>query len=313
MKNKLKEIWGFIKELVSEFSDDRATKLSAALSYYTIFSLPPLLLIIISLSAVFFGEDAVKGQLFSQINGLVGNEAARQIQDSMASVKVSGNGLFGTIIGLVVLLIGASGIFVEIQDSINFIWNLKAKPKKGFIMLIMNRLMSFSMIGVMGFLLLVSLIANSVMDVLSGKLENILSGFMVKIFYVINLALIFSIISLLFLLIFRTLPDGKVSGKASIIGAAFTAILFMVGKFAIGAYLGSSAVASGYGAGGAVILLLLWIYYSASILYLGAIFTKLYAQKYGKDIIPKPYAVRIEKSENEVEPEKTTEDLKREK
>lgn len=310
MKKKFREILDFVKEAFGEFSDLRTMKLSAALSYYTIFSLPPLLIVIISLSGIFFGEEAVKGQIFGQINSLVGNQAAAQIQDTLKSVHISGGNLLATVVGIVILILGASGVFVEIQDSLNYIWGLKAKPKKGLRMLITNRLMSFSMIGVLGFLLMVSLIMSSLMDVLSDKLKTLFSANLVFVFYVINLALVFIINSVLFSLIFRTLPDGKVSGKVANIGAMATSLLFMVGKFAIGAYLGSSALASNYGAGGSIILILAWVYYSATILYFGAIFTKLYSQKYGHDIIPKPYAVLIKKKEEEVEPEKTTADIR---
>lgn len=304
MKKKVKEILDFAREGFNVFIDDRALKLSAALSYYTIFSLPPLLLLIISLSGIFFGEDAIRGEIFNQINGLVGDEAARQIQDSLKSIKLSGNNIFTTLLGMLILLIGASGIFVEIQDSINFIWGLKAKPKRGLKMFLTSRLMSFSMIGVLGFLLMVSLISTSLMDVFSQKLRTIFPSLLVDLFYVVNLALIFIINSALFLLIFRTLPDGKVSGKITLIGAMVTAFLFMTGKFAIGTYLGSSAMSTKYGAGGSVILILAWVYYTAIILYSGAIFTMVYSRRYGKDIIPKSYAVHIARTEEETGPAK---------
>lgn len=299
MKKKFKEVLDFAKEGFNVFIDDRALKLSAALSYYTIFSLPPLLLLIISLSGIFFGEEAIRGEIFNQINGLVGNEAARQIEDSLKSIKLSGNNFFATLLGFLILLIGASGIFVEIQDSINFIWGLKAKPKRGFKMFITSRLMSFSMIGVLGFLLLVSLISNSLMDVFSMRLRTIFPSLVVDFFYLVNLALIFIINTALFMLIFRTLPDGKVSGKITLIGAMVTAFLFLMGKFVIGRYLGSSAMSTKYGAGGSIILILAWVYYTAIILYIGAIFTMLYSRRYGKDIIPKSYAVHITRTEEE--------------
>jgi len=280
---------------------DNALKLSAALSYYTIFSLPPLLIIIISLCGFFFGADAVRGELFGQINGLVGNEAALQIQETIKNVSLSKSSVFATTLGLVVILIGASGVFAEIQDSINFIWGIKAKPKRGFKKFIKNRLMSFSMIGSVGFLLLVGLIANSLMDILNKGLAAHFQRDTVYSFYIMNLLVVFVITTLLFTVIFKTLPDGKVVLRDCIVGASFTAVLFMVGKFAIGAYLGSSAIASVYGAAGSVILILVWVYYSAIILYFGAEFTKMYALTHGQKIVPNAYSVQIIKEKIEIE------------
>lgn len=296
-----KKIWYLLKETFSGFIDDNGMKLAAALSYYTIFALPPLLIIIISLSGFFFGAEAVRGEIFGQINGLVGNAAALQIQDIIKNVKLSHSNTFATIFGVIVLLIGASGVFAEIQESINFIWGLKAKPKRGFVKFMKNRLMSFSMIGSVGFLLLVSLIVNSVMDVLNNRLAVYFPKDSVYLFYVSNLLIVFVIITLLFTVIFRTLPDGKVVLRDCLTGAAFTSFLFMIGKFAIGAYLGQSSIASWYGAAGSVILILVWVYYSAIILYFGAEFTKVYAETHGGKIIPNEYAVQIIKHKIEID------------
>jgi membrane protein len=301
LKIRAKKIGYLLKDTFNEFVSDDGMKLSAALSYYTIFALPPLLIIIINLSGFFFGAEAVKGELFGQINGLVGNSAAMQIQEIIKNVKLSHTSVFATTFSLIILLIGASGVFVEIQDSINFIWGLKAKPKRGLIKFIKNRLMSFSMIGSVGFLMLVGLIINSVMDVFYNRLDEFFPKDSVYLVYVINLLVVFGIITLLFTMIFKTLPDGKVALKDCLIGAAFTALLFMIGKFAIGAYLGKSAIASWYGAAGSVILILVWVYYSAIILYFGAEFTKMYATTHGQKIIPNEYSVQIIKPKIEID------------
>ena len=300
-KSVTKKVVYLLKETLSEFIDDNAMKLSAALSYYTIFSLPPLLIIIIGLSSVFFGTEAVRGELFGQIKGLVGSDAALQIQEMIRNVKLSHSNVFTTVIGVIVLLIGASGVFAEIQDSINFIWGIKAKPKRGLIKFIKNRLMSFSMIGSVGFLLMVGLIVNSVMDVMYRRLAVHFPKDTIYLFYVANILVVFLSITLLFTVIFKTLPDGKVVLRDCLIGASFTALLFMIGKFAIGAYLGSSAIASVYGAAGSVILILVWVYYSAMILYFGAEFTKVYAYTHGQKIIPNEYSVQILKGKIELE------------
>jgi membrane protein len=283
------------KETFKAFISDNALKLSAALSYYTIFSLPPLLIIIISLSGIFFGADAVRGEIFGQINRLVGNDAALQIQETIKNVKLSSNNVFVTTIGVVALLIGASGVFSEIQDSINYIWGIQAKPKRGLLKFLYNRLMSFSMIGSVGFLLLVGLIINSVIDILNKQLTIIFPRYTVYLFYAANTFLVFIIITLLFCIIFKTLPDGKIAIRDCITGASFTAFLFMIGKFVISAYLGNYNIASVYGAASSVIIILAWIYYSAIILYFGAEFTKVYANIHGQKIIPNTYSVQIKK------------------
>lgn len=304
-----KKFWYLLKETFNEFFEDSGMKLSAALSYYTIFSLPPLIIIITSVCGVFFGPEAIRGEIFGQINGLVGNDAAMQIQETIKNVSLSKSNTFATVIGLITLLIGASGVFVEIQDSINFIWGLKAKPKRGFIKFIKNRLMSFSMIGSVGFLLMVGLIVNALMELLNERLLKFFPHFTVYVFYILNIAIVFAIITLLFCLIFKTLPDGVVAWKDALIGAGFTAFLFMIGKFAIGAYLGTSKIATVFGAAGSIILILVWVYYSAIILYFGAEFTKMYALTHGQKIIPKDYAVYIKKHLPEIEPKITEADL----
>ena len=301
MKKTLGKIGFLLKETFREFLADNAMKLSASLSYYTIFSLPPLLIIVISLCGFFFGAEAVKGEIFGQINGLVGNDAAMQIQETIKNVRLSNSNSYATFIGVTVLIIGASGVFSEIQNSINYIWGIRAKPKRGLIKFFKNRLMSFSMIGSVGFLLLVGLVINSLMDFLNKRLELLFPIDTIYFLYVINIFIVFFIIALLFTVIFKTLPDGKVALRDCILGSSFTALLFMIGKFAIGAYLGSSAIASVYGAAGSVILILVWVYYSAIILYFGAEFTKVFANTHGKKIIPNEYSISVLKEQIEIE------------
>ena len=298
MKKTANKISYLLKETFKGFINDNALKLSAALSYYTIFSLPPLLLIIISMSGIFFGADAVKGEIFGQINELVGNGAALQIQETIKNVTLSNSNMFVTILGIIILLIGASGVFAEIQDSINYIWGIEAKPNRGLIKYIYNRLMSFSMIGSVGFLLLVGLIINSLIDILNKRLALIFPLDTFFLFYFINILIVFIIITLLFSIIFKTLPDGKIALRDCLIGASFTAFLFMIGKFAIGFYLGSYNIGSIYGAAGSIILILVWVYYSAIILYFGAEFTKVYALTHGQKIIPNEYSIQIRKENN---------------
>lgn len=293
----LKKFFHIIKATASAFSQDNCVKLSASLSYYTIFAIGPLLVIIISLSAIFYGKEAVQGSLYGQIRGLIGSEAALQVQDIIKKSQHANKSFIGTVIGSVILVIGATGIFTEIQDSINYIWSLKAKPKRGIIKYLINRLLSFSLIVSLGFLLLVSLIINALMDILSDRLTLYFPHTTVYIFYVLNLIVIFVIISVLFAIIFKVLPDGKIKWKDAFIGAAFTAILFIIGKTAIGFYLGRSSLGATYGTAASVIIILTWVYYTAIILYFGAEFTKVYALEYGGGIVPDQTAVFIIKRE----------------
>ena len=295
IKNTAKKIGFLLKETFNGFIDDNGLKLSAALSYYTIFSLPPLLIIIISLSGIFFSANAVRGEIFGQINGLVGNDAALQIQEIVKNVTLSNTSVFATAVGIIILFIVASGVFAEIQDSINFIWGIKAKPRRGLLKFMFNRLMSFSMIGSLGFLLLVGLVINSIIDILNKRLASLYPQDAILLFYIINMLIVFIIITLLFIIIFKTLPDGKIAFLDCIFGAAFTAFLFMIGKFAISFYLGKINIASIYGTAGSIILILVWVYYSAIILYFGAEFTNVYANTHGEKIIPNAYSVQIKK------------------
>jgi membrane protein len=293
IRERVKQIAQLFQQTFRSFLDDDGLRLSASLSYYTIFSIPPLLIIIISLCGFFFGPDAVRGTLFSQINGLVGNDAAIQIQEAIKHAKLSGTTMFATVIGLLVLIIGASGVFTEIQSSLNHIWGIRTKPRRGIIKLLKNRLMSFTMIGSVGILLLLALITNALMDLLYARITLRFPVQTIYVFYVFNLVIVFVVIMSLFTLIFKILPDGTVRWKDCMIGASFTALLFMLGKFVIGAYLSSSAISTVYGATGSVILILVWIYYSAIILYFGAEFMKVYANTHGSKIIPNDYSFQM--------------------
>jgi membrane protein len=307
------KFWKILKKTGMEFVSGNDLKYSASLSYYTIFSLPPLLIIIISLCGFFFGPQAARGEIYGQIAHLVGKDAALQIQEMIKNVALSGNNTFATTIGIITLIFGASGVFGEIQDSINLIWGIKAKPNRGLMKIICNRIISFSMIAAMGFLMLVSLLLNALMDGLNNKLQHYFLSESIVLLYIVNILLLFIFITLLFSIIFKTLPDGNVAWKDALIGATFTALLFMLGKSGIGFYLGNSTVATTYGAAGSLIVILLWVYYSALILYFGAEFTKVYAYTYGSKIIPNSYAVYVENKEIEKEELLQTEEPKAKK
>lgn len=281
-----KKLWKVIKLSFRDFSHDKITKKSAALAYYTLFSLPGMLIVIITLLDTVYGKEAIQGTIQSKISEMVGPMAALQIQDLIRNAAVSGDTSIAAIIGVITLLFGATKMFGEIQESINQIWNLRAKPKKGWLKLILNRLISFSMVITLGFLLLVSLVLSSLVLLLSNYLASYLPEVTVILVYIINLILSFVITAFLFAIIFKVLPDAKIRWRDVTVGAVATTVLFMIGKFAIGYYLGKSNVGSTYGAAGSIIVILVWIYYSAIILYFGAAFTKEYAQHFGLHIYP---------------------------
>jgi membrane protein len=284
----------------SAFSQDRAMKYSASLAYSTIFALSPLLVLIISLASIFYGKDAIQGKLFSEINQLVGSDAANQIQILIEKSALSGGSTLSLIISIVVLMVGATAIFTEIQDTLNIIWRVRPKPKKGFQKLLINRVLSFSMIISLGFLLVVSLVVNGIVAALSQRLSNIFPEITVLLVQAFNIFLTFSIITTLFAIIFKFLPDVKISWKDVRVGAIATALLFMLGRVLIGFYLQMAGTGSTFGAAGSLVVILTWVYYTAAILYFGAEFTQVYAEKFGGSIQPAEYAVHVIQTEEEV-------------
>ena len=300
-KQSFKNAWAILKETISGFSNDKGLKLSASLSYYTVFSMAPLLLLIISLAGAFFGREASEGRIFSEINGLIGNEAAAQVQQIIKNLELSGKTTTSVVIGAITLVIGATTVFGEIQDSINIIWKVKAKPKKGWLKLIKDRLLSGSVIVGLGFLLIVSLIVNGVLMTLNDYLMSRFPDFTIIAFNIINIVVSFLVITVLFGVIFKVLPDAKIAWKDVRAGAIFTALLFMLGRYIIGLYIETTAAGSPYGAAGSIIVILLWVYYTAAILYIGAEFTRVYADFAGKRIEPADYAVYVEQKERELD------------
>lgn len=297
----LQKHYRFSKNTLQAFIEDGGMKLSASLSYYTIFSIAPFLIIIISVVGLVFGREAVSGKVFYQIKDLIGASAAIQIQDIIATVQIKDQGVSGTIIGLIILLIGATGVFTEIQSSINYMWSIKAKPEKGLMKLLINRLISFSLIVSVGFILLVSLLLSAVIDLLYDKISLLFKStqhFSLETIYIFNSLLLFVFITILFAIIFKILPDAIIRWKDSFAGASFTAILFMLGKFLIGLYIGNSKLGITYGAAASVVIILVWVYYTSIILYLGAEFTKIYSREYGNGIKPNPQSVYIIKTES---------------
>ena len=299
-------VWKYLKELanvlwlsVRDGMHDKIFRMSAALAFYTIFSIAPILILIITIADSFFGRDAVEGEVYGQISTFVGHEAALQIQQIIANSVMSSQYSITTILSIAVLMFTATGVFTEIQDSINVIWCLKPKPKKGWLKIIINRLVSFSMLISLGFLVMITLLINTLLNVIGDKISLYLPAISVYYAWVINWVLTFGTTMLLFGGIFKVLPDAHIKWRHVTIGAMFTTVLFLIGKWGIGIYLGRSKVNTTFGAAGSTMLVLLWIYYSAIILYIGAEFTKHYAQWKGSRIYPNDYAVWVENIEIE--------------
>lgn len=302
MKKKVtfKRLWEVLKKSFKGFSNDRITKMSSSLSYYTIFSMAPLLIIIISLSGLFLGQDAAEGKIYDQLSNFIGSNAASQLQTMIQNASLSGKSKFAAIIGIATLIVGATTVFAQIQDTINYIWGIKPKPKKGWLNFLKNRFLSFSVIIGLAFLLLVSLTLSTIVDTFSASLKAHFPQITVVLLYVINTVITLLLTTLIFGTIFKVLPDAKIRWRDVITGAITTAVLFMLAKFGISFYISKSNVGSTYGAAGSLVILLLWVYFSAMILYFGAEFTKAYAVEFGAAIHPDDYAVTTKIVEVEV-------------
>lgn len=284
----------------SDFIDDKILKLSASLAYSTVFSIAPMIIIALYCGDIFLGREAIEGKLYGELSGLLGPSAAGQVQEIIKNTTLSSDLGWSAIIGFITLIIGATGVFTEIQDSINLIWRLKAKPKKGkgLLKIVLTRLLSFSLVISLGFVMVVSLLVHGIIEVLMTRLSSIFPSTTVFV-YISNLVVTFITITALFAVIFKVLPDARVKWRHVWVGAMTTTVLFMLGKFGIGFYLGSSSIGTTYGAAGSLVILLVWVYYSAAILYFGAAFTRQYVQQKGERIYPNDYAVWVEQVEVE--------------
>lgn len=283
---------------VQSFIDDKCMKLSAALAYYSIFSITPLLLIIIWVIGFLYGEHLentnAEQEILSELGDILGTEVSLQLHSMMENLSISSQSYFGIIIGIGTLIFTSTTVFIEIQDSINRIWDIKPKPKKSWLKFILDRLTSFSMILGLGFLLITSLLLNSILLVLINYFNQIIPGISNQMLTNLNLILTFIVTTSIFGCIFKILPDARVPLKNAIIGAVFTTLLFMLGRYGISVYLQNTTSISIFGAASSLILLLMWIYYSAAILYFGAEFTKEYTKLFSGGIQPASYAVKVE-------------------
>lgn len=289
---KLKEIIGLFKQTFAEWQEDKASRLAAALAYYTAFSIAPLLIIVIAIAGLVFGQDAAQGEIVGQLQGLVGREGAEAIQTMIENSRKPSEGIIATLIGFAFLIFGATGVFTQLQDALNTIWEVAPKPGGGVTRVVKERFPSFAMVLGIGFLLLVSLILSAGLAALSNYLGHLIPSLQL-LWPVVNFVFSFCLITVLFAMIYRVLPDAEIAWGDVWIGAAITSFLFTIGKSLIGLYLGNSSIGSTYGAAGSFVVLLLWVNFSAQILFFGAEFTQVYANKYGSRIVPTKNAVRL--------------------
>ena len=318
-----KGIWEVLKKSGEGFVRNKVTKLSASLAYYTIFSLGPMLIVIIFLSNLIWEQNAIQGNIVEQLKDLIGINAASQVQDIIKNASIKTNGPVTAVVGFITLIIGATGVFAEIQSSLNFIWNLKLKKRTTWRKLLLSRVLSFSMVIGLAFLLLVSLVISALLDGLTGRIQHMFPNAAVHFIYVFNLLLTLFVTTVLFAIIYKVMPDAQIKWRDVAAGALFTACLFMLAKFGITIYISESNIGSSYGAAGSLVVLLLWIYFSAMIFYFGAEFTKAYSMKYGGEIFPNKYTVTVQTievesnkktvQENERDAEKTKQQTQQQK
>ncbi|HEY7412104.1 MAG TPA: YihY/virulence factor BrkB family protein [Vicinamibacteria bacterium] len=273
-----------LKDAWAGWRQDDAPRLGAALAYYTAFSLAPCILIAVSVAGLVFGTEAAQGQVAREIEALVGTKGAQAVQEMLEGARRPASGAFGLAVGFATLLLGASGAFGELRASLNTVWDVPAPPRAGLLAMVRERLLSFAMVLVVGFLLLVSLVASAALSAIGGRLSALVPG--VPLLEAVNAALSLGVIALLFALMFRLLPDAEVAWRDVWVGALATAALFTLGKWLIGLYLGRSALASAHGAAGAMLALLAWVYYAAQVFFFGAEITQAYAVRHGSRMRP---------------------------
>jgi len=286
-----REAWSLARETFAEWSEDKAPRLGAAMAFYAVLSLSPFLVIAVGIAGVIYGDDAV-GAVEAQFEAMLGAEAGRAITEVISSAGGTTESWVASLVGLAALLLGASGVFGQLQDALNTIWEVEPRARRGVLAVVRDRFFSFTMVLGTGFLLLVSLVFSAALAAAGAYLEGLVPGGAV-LWQAAHALASFAVVTGLFALIYRVVPDAEVAWRDVWIGAAVTALLFVVGKLAIGLYLGRSSIGSAYGAAGTLLVLLVWIYYSTQILFLGAEFTQVYANRHGSRIRPSRGAVRV--------------------
>ena len=277
-----RSIWRLLKETVDEWQQDKVDRMAAALAYYTLFSIAPLLVIAVAVAGAVFGQEAARGEVIAQIQGLLGKAGAEVVQTALANTQnpESGNGIVPSIVSALALIFGASGVFIQLQDSLNAVWNVDESRRAGVKAVVRKRIFSFAMVITIGFILMVSLLVSAGLAALSAFTNHLFPA-LESLWKLANIGISLGVFTLLFALIYKYLPDIKIAWRDVLVGALFTAILFSIGKELLGFYLGNGSFGSAYGAAGSVITVLAWIYYSVQIMLFGAEFTQVYTRRYG--------------------------------
>lgn len=293
-KNIFQRILSYAKEVFSEYGSDRGASLGAALAYYTVFSIAPALIIAIAVAGIFVGTEAVQGQLQHELSGLLGQEAAQDLGQIIQNAYRSGDSWWMTIVGIVTLIMGGTGVVNELKNSLNVVWEIKETPSNSILGYIKNRVLSLSFIIGLGFILMVSLGLNAFVVAFSDELTRRISVIGEVLAIVISIVLSLGMTTLMFALLFKYLPDTDIKWQDVWTGAFFTAVLFAIGKYLIGFYIGNSSISTTFGTAGALAALLVWVYYSSQIIILGAEFTQVWVRRSGRHIPPDKEAVKIE-------------------
>ncbi|HTF19672.1 MAG TPA: YihY/virulence factor BrkB family protein [Chryseolinea sp.] len=299
IKSVVRSSWTMLKKTVSNFVEDDSMSYASSIAFYTIFSLPAVLIIALAIGAAFYERAVVEQELLSQVGRLIGQESAKEISSILAHATFDATSAFAKVVGIVTLIFSATTVFISLQTTLNKIWGIKPKPKRGLVKFLLNRLLSLAMVATIGFLLLVSLVIDAVLVLFQGLLSRLLAGITLYILNIVNIGVSLALVTVIFGLLFKVLPDAKIKWRDVWVGAAITTVLFGLGKYLIGFYLGNSTFNSAYGAAGSLVIILVWVYYSTVIFLFGAEFTSVYAEQSGSKIEPYDTAVKVQMVELE--------------
>lgn len=306
MKRFFSSSWNILKKAFINFFEDDSISHASSIAFYTIFSMPAILIIALSIGAAFYEKNVVQDELINQIGRLIGGESAEEVEQILANAAFDSTSAFAKTAGIVTLIFSATTVFISLQMSLNKIWGIKSKPKRGFVKFILNRLLSLAMVGSVGFLLLVSLVIDAALVVFQDMLSRVLQGMTLDILNALNIFISLAFITVIFGLLFKVLPDAKIKWRDVWVGAVITTALFTIGKYVIGFYLGNSSFNSAYGAAGSVVIILVWVYYSTTIFLFGAELTSVYAEEFGSKIRPYDTAVKVQMVELEKDDQNKT-------
>jgi len=294
MRNHIPSAWKVLKTTFINFYQDDAMAYASSIAFYTIFSMPAILIIALSIGAAFYEKDIVQDELINQVGRLVGSDSAKEIETILTNATLDSTSTFAKTVGIATLIFSATTVFISLQSSMNKIWGIKPKPKRGIIKFMLDRLLSLAMVASVGFILLVSLVIDAALMIFQGIISKVLAGVTLHILNVLNILISLGLVTVIFGLLFKVLPDAKIKWKDVWVGSVVTMAFFTIGKYVIGFYLGNSSFNSAYGAAGSLVIILVWVYYSTVIFLFGAELTSVYAEEAGSKIETYETAVKVE-------------------